>query len=93
MSREARHDLREAYDYYEAAEAKLGDRFVHRLVEALRAISERPHSFPIQHLATRRAIVKDFPYGVFFSDEETHVQVVAIVHLHRHPRHWRRRAR
>jgi hypothetical protein len=32
-----------------------------------------------------------FPYGVFFRDVGTHLDVYAIVDLRRHPRQWSER--
>lgn len=91
LTAEARPDLRKAYDYYEAAQKGLGHRFVQHFVEALDAISERAESFPIMYRFARRAIIRRFPYGVFFRDLGTHLEIFAIVDLRRHPREWRRR--
>lgn len=92
LSAEARPDLRYAYNYYEAAQKGLGKRLLRHFVEALDAISERAESFPIMHKNARRAIIRKFPYGVFFRDVGTHLDIFAVVDLRRHPREWRRRA-
>ena len=91
LSAEARPDLRQAYDYYEAAQQGLGKRFVRHFIEAIDAISERTESFPIMYKNARRAIIQKFPYGVFFRDVGTHLDIFAVVDLRRHPRVWRRR--
>jgi toxin ParE1/3/4 len=92
LSDDARLDLREAYDWYEAARPELGKRFVRHLADTLDAISERSSSFPIVYRTARRAIIRRFPYGLFFRDRGTHLEIFAIVDLRRHPRVWRRRA-
>ena len=54
-------------------------------------VGETPLQFPAVHLDIRRALVRPFPYGIFFRDFASHVRVVAIVHLHRDPVSWRTR--
>jgi len=92
MSAEARSDLRQAMEYYQQQRQDLGNRFVSAVVDALEVITDRPGSFPQVHADLRRAIVKRFPYGVFFRIIADVVRVVAIMHLHRDPGTWRRRA-
>jgi plasmid stabilization system protein ParE len=91
LSSEARKDLRETYDFYESEEVGVGCRFVRHLVQTLQAISERPNWFPLVQPGRRRAIMHKFPYGVFFRDVGTHLDVYAIVDLRRHPRQWSER--
>ena len=91
MSGDARDDLRQVRDYYEQQRESLGRRFVSAVVDAIDVITERPGSFPQVHADLRRAIVKRFPYGVFFRVVGDVVRVVAIIHLHRDPGAWRRR--
>jgi plasmid stabilization system protein ParE len=91
LSRLARQDLRQARDYYDQQRAGLGRRWVLAVVDALDAIVARPGSFPVVHADLRRAIVKRFPYGVFFRTAQEDIRVVAILHLHRDPGTWRRR--
>ena len=91
LSLEARLDLREAYAWYEGMQNGVGRRFVAHLAETLQSISARSNSFPVVHKSARRAIVRRFPYGVFFRDLKTHLEIFAIVDLRRHPREWRRR--
>ena len=92
MSADARADVRDTRDYYEAQRSGLGRRFLQALVESLDQVIERPRSFPVVHPGVRRAMLRKFPYGVFFREPTDAVHVIAIVHLHRHPNAWRRRA-
>jgi hypothetical protein len=32
-----------------------------------------------------------FPYGVFFTIKAESIDVLAVLHLHRHPDHWKER--
>jgi toxin ParE1/3/4 len=66
---------------------------VQQYVEAVRSISERPHSFPVVYRSDiRRVIMNHFPYGVFFRPRAEGYEIFAVVDLRRDARHWRRRA-
>jgi toxin ParE1/3/4 len=36
----------------------------------------------------RRALVRGFPYGVFYTEYPDRVTVLAVIHARRHPRRW-----
>lgn len=84
-------ELREARDWYEQQGAGIGVRLVQAVDVVLLQLSENPQRFPTIYRDIRRALVRRFPYGVFFQDQPDHIRVIAIVHLHRHPDTWKRR--
>jgi len=62
-------------------------------VEAtLAEIRRRPGSFPAVHNDVRRALLKRFPYGVFFLVGDAAISVIAIFHAKRDPRIWQQRS-
>ena len=87
----AQDELRDARDWYERQGPGMGRRFVEAVGVVLEHIRENPRQFPVVHGELRRALVRRFPYGVFFLDQPAVIRVVAVVHLHRHPATWRRR--
>jgi plasmid stabilization system protein ParE len=50
-----------------------------------------PFQFPEIEEGARRALVRDFPYGVFFTAEDNLIRVLAVLHPHRHPDTWKDR--
>jgi plasmid stabilization system protein ParE len=92
LSAEARRDLRQIVDYYNLQRPGLGQRFVLAVVDRPEAVAETPGSFPQVYADLRRSIVRKFPYGIFYRTVDEVVRVVAIMHLHRDPESWRRRA-
>ena len=70
----------------------LDRRFLHALVRTLDAVVERPNYFPDVHEGMRRAMLNKFPYGVFFRIQADVIRVLGIIHLHRDPKYWQRRA-
>jgi plasmid stabilization system protein ParE len=92
LSRRAQADVREAAAYYGAQHPPLEDRFRSALVTVLDAVVGRPESFPIVHRDMRRAMLKVFPYGVFFRLKSDVIRVVGVIHLRRDPKTWQDRA-
>lgn len=91
LQNQAELDVDEAMSWYESERAGLGVEFLQDLNTLLERIEENPFQFPIVHTEMRRGMLRRFPYGVFFSVEDTEIVVLAIVHLHRHPDTWKRR--
>ena len=88
----AETDVTTAYDWYEDQSPGLGAEFL-RAVDAVFAAAQRtPTLFPVVRGRTRRALVRRFPYGVFFTAADDEVVVLAVVHSRRHPRVWQSRA-
>jgi plasmid stabilization system protein ParE len=85
-------DLTDAHDWYEAQSASLGAEFLRAVDAVLAAVQRTPPTFPIVHGRTRRALLRRFPYGVFFVEAGNDVVVLAVVHSRRHPRVWQSRA-
>jgi len=87
---EAQTDIREATLWYESRGTGLGLRFVGEVRTALRLIANNPLRFPAMDDEVRRALLKSFPYAVYFL-METEVVVIAVLHQHRHPQSWQMR--
>ena len=54
-------------------------------------ISERPESYPTVEPTVRRALVRKFPFSVFYRVLPEWIEVIAVLHQSRDPRTWRRR--
>jgi hypothetical protein len=89
---EAEVDALEASIWYEGETTGLGNEFLEDLRRTLARIETGPGQFPLVSDAVRRAILRRFPFGVFFTLERDVATVVAIVHLHRHPTTWQGRS-
>ena len=51
-----------------------------------------PERFPVVHPQCRRALLRRFPYGVYFVSTRQLISVVACMHVRRDPRRWEERA-
>lgn len=77
--------------WYERRRAGLGSEFLVAVDDALARIAERPHAFRVVTPRIRRARLRRFPYGVFFTLREDRVEVLAVYHARRNPRSFRDR--
>jgi plasmid stabilization system protein ParE len=87
----AKLDLDDAYAWYEQQRIGLGDELLNEIESTLQTIIERPYSFPVVEQNARRALAKRFPYGIFFTADETEIVIFAIYHAKRNPRGWKSR--
>jgi len=87
----AEEDILSAARWYETCVPGLSTEFLRSVDESLLAFAERPEQYPVVHRDVRRALVRRFPYGVFFIASGETVRVIACMHIRRHPRTWRRR--
>ena len=54
-------------------------------------IDRNPEQFGQVHGEIRRALVRRFPYAIYYVLESDQVSVIACVHTRRHPRRWQSR--
>jgi len=88
----ARQDLLDACAWYEKRRSGLGSRFEVAVERTLEAISTSPERFPTVHHDVRRALVRPFPFGVFYRIRGEAIHVLAVMHGRRDPARWRLRA-
>ena len=85
-------DIEEAFDWYRThATPGVSQRLVAELRAATERITENPVQFPTVHKDCRRALLRRFPYALFFRVREDDIQVLACFHVRRDPRGWRAR--
>lgn len=89
---EAETDLREGQSWYDSRAFGLGDRFFSAIAGTVARIGANPRQFPLVHPATHRALVRHFPYALYFRIEPEGVFVIACAHASRKSLHWQGRA-
>jgi len=88
---EAEEDLREAKAWYERCREGLGDEFLSCIEETIESIRCTPFLYGVVYKDVRRALVRRFPYGIFYRVAKDRVVVLAVFHASRDPRSWQRR--
>ena len=84
-------DVNDAYDWYEKQIAGLGEQFLTAIDASINRIEREPKSFQKIYLNVRKCNAKRFPFGIFFTTNKNIITVIAIVHLARHPKTWKKR--
>ncbi|MDY7010867.1 MAG: type II toxin-antitoxin system RelE/ParE family toxin [Planctomycetota bacterium] len=88
---EAKAELMEAYHWYEDRSKGLGEEFLRCVISRLTFIQRNPKLFPAVHKKFRKALVRRFPFGIFYVIKREVVFVIAIYHASRDPERWRER--
>lgn len=88
LRKEAESDLTEAFEYYESCRENLGSDFVLCIEESLSRLSKNPKLNRKIHKDVRRALVKRFPYGVFYIVKDLDITVIGILHARKKPTQW-----
>lgn len=90
----AYRDIGEAALWYGDRSPGLGDDFLRRVDVAFAQIERAPQRFPLVHESIRRALLRRFPYAIYFvAAEDGSIRVIGCVHMKRDPERWRRRDR
>lgn len=88
---EADAELAEARQWYTRQRENLDTDFMERIDEALSRIVRNPHSYPIVYRTLRRAVVRRFPFAIFYEVIADELRVVAVFHSRRDPDIWKAR--
>lgn len=90
---EAESDIAAAAQWYEEQRPGLSLAFRSALDRAFTAVSENPDRYAHIYRDVRRALVRRFPYGVFYVDQGERIVVIGVLHTSRDPKLWRSRSR
>lgn len=88
---EAQTDIESAAAWYDRQRRGLGEEFLDEVLNVCKTLSEHPKMYPVIHKRTRRAVIRRFPFGIYFLVEEECIVVIAIMHSSRHPKQWQQR--
>jgi plasmid stabilization system protein ParE len=69
----------------------LGAEFLRAVDVVLAEVQRMPERFPVVHTQCRRALLRRFPYGIYFVSTAELIGVVACMHARRDPRRWEER--
>jgi plasmid stabilization system protein ParE len=84
-SPKATKDIKKAMDWYEEKSDGLGERLLKTINRKVKRIATRPdESMFISHLV-QRAILKKFPYQIFFTRQENTIIILRVRHTKQKP--------
>ena len=88
---EAEAEVLDARSWYERERVGLGVIFAVAVEATFTAILQNPLAYPRVKGDTRRALVRRFPYAVYFRPVDDEIIVLAVMHGRRSRRQWRSR--
>ena len=90
IAREAQQDVEEAYGWFEERRPGLGEEFLSCVDACINTICRMPKLYAKVHEEYRRALVRRFPYAVFYEyTGEKKVIIYSIFHTSQDPKKWR----
>jgi len=84
----AQRDIEQAAAWYEEQRPGLGDDFLGEVEAVFENVAAHPTGYPELYRATRRAVLRRFPFCVYYRLLDEVVVVVAVLHGSRHPLRW-----
>lgn len=88
---EAELDIAEAYRWYEGRRTGLGEEFLSSADACLEGIRRWPEMYTVVHQTFRRALIRRFPYAVFYEHSDGKATIYAVFHTARSPEKWKSR--
>ena len=92
LSPDAESECQSALGWYALEDIELALRFTAAIDAILRRIAETPYAFPRVKNSTQRAVLKRFPYSVYFIVTVDLIRVISVLHHRRAETHWQRRS-
>src|SRR2546422_104826 len=90
IRKRAENHLIEAYDWYEKQKSTLGKEFLFCVDASLMAVKNNPMLFQLRYKNIRCALIPRFPYGIFYFVDKNKIVVIAVFHLSRNPKLWKK---
>jgi plasmid stabilization system protein ParE len=84
----AAFEMDAAFAWYEQRQAGLGTDFLRACDAAFSAVARVPDAYREVRPQVRRALLRRFPYMVFFRADDERVVVLAVVHVRQSPDVW-----
>jgi toxin ParE1/3/4 len=89
---EGETEFDEAFDWYDAQRLGLGTAFAAAIQTVLDSIAAHPLIHGVVLADIRKAVVRRFPYCVYYRPHTDRVEVIAVFHSSRDPAIWQGRA-
>lgn len=91
LRREALFEFDQAADWYEKKRKGLGITFTRAIDQTICHLQDNPNSYAMVFQDVREALVKGFPYCIYFREEMNQILVLSIFHTARDPYGWQKR--
>ena len=87
----AEREFFEAIDYLNSEGEGLGYEFAIEVQRTIERIIQYPNAWHQLSKRTRRCRTKRFPYSIIYQIRPNLILIIAVMHMHRDPIHWKSR--
>jgi toxin ParE1/3/4 len=86
-------ELEDSRSWYEERAKNLGNEFLCEVDRVLSTVQQAPTMWPWhdEQRGIRRFLIHRFPYAVIYRPTSSAIQIIAVMHLRRHPDYWKSR--
>ncbi|CAN5389149.1 type II toxin-antitoxin system RelE/ParE family toxin [soil metagenome] len=89
---EAESEVQQAFNWYEKQSEGLGFEFLRAIEACLSGVKRNPFAYTIiKNPNVRRAIIRRFPYALFYLVDDEAIVVIAVFNVKRRPIDWQQR--
>ncbi len=88
VSQRAQKEIAEAFLWYEDKQVGLGKKLLQLFDDKIAILQKNPNQYPAVHKSIRRALIKKFPYSIFYTVDSERIEILAFFHLKRNPIRW-----
>lgn len=88
FSEGAEKDLEESENYYNEEQFGLGEEFLDEVYSSIKDICKNPSVWQYVYKDLQRYSTDRFPFQMIFRLKNNFVEIIAISHNKRHPKHW-----
>ncbi len=83
-------ELQDTYRWYEGCRPGLGRDFMMCVEERVQIMRQFPQAFPEVHREIRQAVIRRFPYSIFYLPTPHSIIVLSVFHSSRKPTVWKK---
>jgi plasmid stabilization system protein ParE len=91
ISTQAAADIEQAVTWLGDISPNLPVRFEEELERVYASVLDHPQMYPVVHKKVRRALLRRFPYSIFYILDASVVLILAVIHQSRDEETWKRR--
>jgi plasmid stabilization system protein ParE len=88
----AEADIALAFEWYELQREGLGLEFLNAVEAGLALVRRSPLMFPVVYRDTRRALLRKFPYSLYYVSTLAATRVIACAHVRQSAALWKERS-
>jgi plasmid stabilization system protein ParE len=92
ISSDAEADIAQAVSWYASVGLGLEQEFLRAVEASLASIRRHPEAYPVVYKSLRRALLRRFPYALFYAVLDDTIMVMACFHARRDPHDWQSRS-